>query len=148
MTTDQQVKLLMSLIKKGLPLAAAACVSSPASRHQPSLNGFSSTSAGMPGASIRHIRAGRRQRATPRSDPFPHSPSSPPCAPRCPHHSAGMGGCWLAPGFWPRTPVCPAQSGRFRCPDDEGPGQLASRAASFCRRSPGLIPARRIASLT
>jgi hypothetical protein len=47
-----------------------------------------------------------------------------------------------------QTPVFPAQSGRFRCPNDEGPGQLASMAASFCRRSPGFIPALRIASLT
>jgi hypothetical protein len=45
-------------------------VSSPALRHQPSLNGFSSTLAAPQNPSIRRIRAGRRQSAIVWSDRF------------------------------------------------------------------------------
>jgi len=115
--------------------AVAACVSSPASRHQPSLNGFSSTSALMPGPSIRHIRAGRRRRAIAWSD----------CCVLFVNTRATVQG---RAGFGLRrdAPAIPGERGRFTRLNHEGSGRRHQMAASICAHRPGFSSLRRFRS--
>jgi hypothetical protein len=46
------------------------------------------------------------------------------------------------------APVFPGERGRVTRLNGEGPGRLRRMAASICPQRPGLIPVRRIASLT